>query len=81
MLFKVVALGAKTAMITEQWILCRNYLPYMYAVLRWEGIGSRNERVAKALLLHSAAGFFHYQGQWEDAEKFQTGATDLNELS
>jgi tetratricopeptide (TPR) repeat protein len=56
---------------------CSAYLPHVHAVLRYEGTGSEDERLARASLLHCAAGFFSYQGQWKDAEKFQLQAREL----
>ncbi|KAK4446083.1 hypothetical protein QBC34DRAFT_486914 [Podospora aff. communis PSN243] len=55
--------------------ICSAYLPHASAVLKFEGTGSRDESLARALLLHRAAGFFDYQGQWKDAEGFLTQAT------
>ncbi|KAK4233072.1 hypothetical protein C8A03DRAFT_39245 [Achaetomium macrosporum] len=63
----------------ENWAVCSAYLAHAYAVLGAEGAGSRNEKAGKARLLHSVAGFFHYRGQWEDAERFQREAVELRE--
>ncbi|KAK3937227.1 hypothetical protein QBC46DRAFT_461010 [Diplogelasinospora grovesii] len=52
----------------ENWVLCRAYLPHAYAVLRFEGIRSRDEEAGKAALLHC---------QWKDAERFQQEAFEL----
>jgi len=52
-------------------------LPHAYAVLKLEGIGSRDERLARASILHCAAGFFGYQGQWKDAEGFFIQAIEV----
>jgi hypothetical protein len=49
----------------------------MYVVLRFENTGSKDERLARASLLYCAAGFFSYQGQWNDAERFQLQARGL----
>ncbi|RYO93786.1 hypothetical protein DL763_004271 [Monosporascus cannonballus] len=57
--------------------ICGAYLSHVYAVLKCEGTGSRDERLARASLLHCAAGFLYYQGQWKDAEKLQVQATEL----
>ncbi|KAK4162358.1 hypothetical protein QBC43DRAFT_302124 [Cladorrhinum sp. PSN259] len=57
--------------------ICSAYLPHAYVVLKFEGTGSRDERLARAKLLHSAAGFFIYQGQWKEAERFLTQATGV----
>jgi tetratricopeptide (TPR) repeat protein len=59
--------------------VCRAYLAHACAVLGSEGTGSRDEKVAKATLLHSVAGFFSYGGQWKDAERFQLEAVELRE--
>ncbi|KAF7553925.1 hypothetical protein G7Z17_g3294 [Cylindrodendrum hubeiense] len=61
----------------ENWVTCRKYLPHVYAVLQFEGTGSRDERLGKATLLDSAAAYLHYQGQWVEAEKFQLQAVEL----
>ncbi|RYP10705.1 hypothetical protein DL764_000495 [Monosporascus ibericus] len=61
----------------ENRAICGVYLAHLYAVLKCEGTGSRYERLARASLLHNAAGFFLYQGQWKDAENFQMQATEL----
>ena len=64
----------------ENRAICGEYLPHVYAVLKYEGTGSRAENVAKASLLHYAAAFFLYQGQWKDAEKLQTQAVELRRV-
>lgn len=61
----------------ENRVVCSAYLPHAYAVLMFEGMGSRDERLAKAELLTCAAGFFHYQGHWKDAERFLIQATGV----
>ena len=61
----------------ENWVTCRRYLPHVYAVLELEGSRSKDEKTAKASLLHNTAWFFLLQGQWEDAERLQTQAMDL----
>ena len=61
----------------ENWAICSALLPHVYAVLRLGSIGSTDDRLARASLLHRAAGFFFYQGQWSDAEKFQLQARRL----
>ncbi|KAK3384121.1 hypothetical protein B0T24DRAFT_73221 [Lasiosphaeria ovina] len=60
----------------ENRAICIAYLPHAYAVLRCEGIGSRDERLARATLLACAAGLFNYQastywnqGRWKEAEE------------
>ncbi|KAK3307268.1 uncharacterized protein B0T15DRAFT_414325, partial [Chaetomium strumarium] len=63
----------------ESRAVCSAYLPHVYAILRYEGTGSEDERLARASLLHCVAGFFRYQGQRKDAEKFQLQATRLRE--
>ncbi|KAK0729439.1 hypothetical protein B0H67DRAFT_479222 [Lasiosphaeris hirsuta] len=54
--------------------VCGAYLPHAYAVLESEDTESKDERAARASLLHCVAGFFSYQGRWKDAEKFQLKA-------
>jgi len=44
----------------ENQAICSAYLPQAYAVLKFKGTGSRDERLARAALLHCAAGFFDY---------------------
>ncbi len=61
----------------ENRVICSALLPHVYAVLRLESTGSKDERLARASLLRCAAGFFSYQGQWNDAEKFQLQARRL----
>jgi Tetratricopeptide repeat len=61
----------------ENRIICGQYLPHVYAVLKYEGTGLRDEKVARAGLLHSAAGYLLYQGQWRDAERLQLEAVRL----
>ncbi|SPO03830.1 uncharacterized protein DNG_06513, partial [Cephalotrichum gorgonifer] len=61
----------------ENWVTCRRYLPHAYAVLEFEGSGLKDEKAAKASLLHNVAGFCISQGQWEDAERLQAEAVDL----
>ncbi|KAK3371035.1 hypothetical protein B0T24DRAFT_304761 [Lasiosphaeria ovina] len=56
---------------------CRAYLPHAYAVLDSKGIGSKDEKAARASLLYRVAGFFSFQGRWKDAEKFQLEAVKL----
>ena len=47
----------------ENRVICSAYLPHVYAVLKFNGTGSKGEIVAKASLLHYAGGLFYYQGQ------------------
>ncbi|KAH7012722.1 LOW QUALITY PROTEIN: P-loop containing nucleoside triphosphate hydrolase protein [Microdochium trichocladiopsis] len=58
-------------------LICTAYLPHVDAVLKLGGTGSREEKLARASLLHCAAGLFYYQGQWGDTEEFQAQAVDL----
>ncbi|KAK0725411.1 hypothetical protein B0H67DRAFT_641836 [Lasiosphaeris hirsuta] len=55
----------------ENRTVCGAYLPHAYAVLESGDTGLKDERAARASLLHCVAGFFSYQGRWKDAEKFQ----------
>ncbi|KAK3360381.1 hypothetical protein B0T25DRAFT_473595 [Lasiosphaeria hispida] len=61
----------------ENRIVCGAYLPHAYAVLKSEDTGSRDERVARALLFHNVARYFQHQGRWKDAEKSQFNALEL----
>ncbi len=61
----------------ENWMVCSAYLPHVYAVLRFEGTGSRDEAVGKGTLLHCVAAYFHYQGQWKEAERLQLETVQL----
>ena len=61
----------------ENWALCSAYLAHAHAVLGSEGTGSRDEKAAKATLLHSVAELFNSRGQWKDAETFQLEAVKL----
>ncbi|KAB5581215.1 hypothetical protein GE09DRAFT_1279974 [Coniochaeta sp. 2T2.1] len=61
----------------ENGAICGAYLAHVYVVLQLESTGSRDERLAKAALLHCAAGYFDYRGQWKDAEGFLIQATDI----
>jgi len=61
----------------ENRAICSAYLPHAYAVLKFEGNGSRDERLARASLLHCAAGFFDYQGHWREAERFLVQVTGM----
>ena len=58
--------------------ICTTLLPHVYAVLKLESTGSRNERLARASLLTCAAALFRYQGQWKDAETFLIEAVGLH---
>jgi tetratricopeptide (TPR) repeat protein len=57
--------------------ICSAYLPHAYAVLKFEGKGLRDERLARASLLVCAGAFFYYQGQWKEAERFLIQATGV----
>jgi hypothetical protein len=54
----------------ENRAICGAFLAHVHAVLKLEGTGSRDERLATALMFHRAAGYFDYQGQWKDAGGF-----------
>ncbi|KAJ1323029.1 FxSxx-COOH system tetratricopeptide repeat protein [Microdochium nivale] len=58
-------------------LICTAYLPHVDAVLKLGGTRSREEKLARASLLHCAAGLFYDQGQWRDTEEFQAQAVDL----
>ncbi|KAK4122227.1 hypothetical protein N657DRAFT_664840 [Parathielavia appendiculata] len=61
----------------EDRAICSALLPHMYAVLGFEHIETKDERLARATLFHHAGGFFSYQGHWKDAEKFRLQARGL----
>ncbi|PCD23157.1 hypothetical protein AU210_014680 [Fusarium oxysporum f. sp. radicis-cucumerinum] len=54
--------------------VCLKYLPHAYAVLMNESTSSRKER---ACLLYCMAGYFDYEGHWEEAEQYGIGAVKL----
>ncbi|PCD23156.1 hypothetical protein AU210_014679 [Fusarium oxysporum f. sp. radicis-cucumerinum] len=54
--------------------VCLKYLPHAHAVLINESTSSRKER---ACLLHRMAGYFDYEGHWEEAEQYGIGAVEL----
>ncbi|KAI0552967.1 hypothetical protein F4679DRAFT_581058 [Xylaria curta] len=56
---------------------CTAYLPHVQAVLKLDGVISRDKSLARAVILYNAAGYFGLQGQWNLAEKFQTQAVDI----
>ncbi|TRX94521.1 hypothetical protein FHL15_004676 [Xylaria flabelliformis] len=56
---------------------CAAYLPHVQAVLKLNGVRSRDEKIARATILHHAGAFFCLQGQWNLAETFQTEARDI----
>jgi tetratricopeptide (TPR) repeat protein len=60
----------------ENWAICSEYLPHVYAVLKYEGTGSRAESVAKGTLLHCTAGLFLSREQWKEAERLQLQAIE-----
>ncbi|KAL0931324.1 kinesin light chain [Colletotrichum truncatum] len=57
--------------------VCQEYLPHANAVLQNKGTDSRDERLAKALLLHNVGAYFRYRGQWKQAELSATQSTGL----
>ncbi|ODA79810.1 hypothetical protein RJ55_05406 [Drechmeria coniospora] len=59
--------------------VCGAYLPHVHAVLRYDLAGTKVERIAKASLLHNAAGYLVYRGQWNVAEEFQRQAVEMKE--
>jgi hypothetical protein len=60
----------------ENWTVCSDYLPHVYAVLSYEGSSSTKEVLAKASLLHRTAGFILNQGQWNKAEELGLQAVE-----
>jgi len=61
----------------EHQATCGAYLAHAYVALELEGTGSRDEGLAKAVLLHRAAGYFVYHGQCKAAEGFLLQATKV----
>ncbi|KAI1755436.1 hypothetical protein F4782DRAFT_488567 [Xylaria castorea] len=60
---------------------CTAYLPHVQAVLKLDGVRSRDENIARASILHCVAALFHLQGQWNLAEDFQTQALDIRKAT
>ncbi|KXX75211.1 Kinesin light chain [Madurella mycetomatis] len=56
---------------------CGAFLAHVDVVLKFEGTGLKDERLARASLLHSTAGFFNYQGRWKDAEEYFMQAINI----
>ncbi|KAK3363512.1 hypothetical protein B0T25DRAFT_436789, partial [Lasiosphaeria hispida] len=61
----------------ENRTVCGVYLPHAYAVLESEDTESKDERAARASLLHCVAGFFSYQGRWKEAEMLQVQVMEM----
>lgn len=61
----------------KNWVTCRKCLPHVYAVLKFEGTGLRDEKIGKAALLDCTGAYLHYQGQWKEAERLQLEAVEL----
>ncbi|WYZ41486.1 hypothetical protein EsH8_V_000381 [Colletotrichum jinshuiense] len=61
----------------ENRVLCQDYLPHAYAVLKNKRTDSRDGDIAKASLLHRMAGYFLYRGQWIESEDGGIQATNL----
>ncbi|KAJ4267002.1 hypothetical protein NW762_003100 [Fusarium torreyae] len=57
--------------------VCLKYLPHAYAVLENEGTNSREGKEERARLLHCMAGYFLYEGRWNEAEQCQIEAVKL----
>ncbi len=62
----------------ENWTVCCDYLPHVFAVLSYEGSSSTKEALAKASLLHCTAGFMLSQGQWNKAEELELQAVETS---
>jgi tetratricopeptide (TPR) repeat protein len=56
---------------------CTAFLPHVQAVLKLDGSGSKDENIARASILHCAAAFFGFSGQWYIAVDFQKQAERL----
>ena len=61
----------------ENWAICSKYLPHVFQVLKFEGTGSRDEKIRKGNLLYKTATYLFYQGQFKDGERLQLEAAEL----
>ncbi|KXH54110.1 hypothetical protein CSAL01_10489 [Colletotrichum salicis] len=61
----------------ENRVACLTYLPHTLAILALSSPRSDNEKIQTGQLLHNVAGYFEYQGQDSDAEKYLTRALEL----
>ncbi|KAK4223173.1 P-loop containing nucleoside triphosphate hydrolase protein [Podospora fimiseda] len=52
----------------DNWVICSNYLPHVYAVLNIAATESDEENLGRAALLHNVGGYFLYKGEYEEAE-------------
>ncbi|KAF5533396.1 kinesin light chain 1 [Fusarium mexicanum] len=57
--------------------VCLKYLPHAFAVLKNADTASKAGKKARARLLHNIAGYFDYEGHWEEAEQYGIGAVKL----
>jgi hypothetical protein len=57
--------------------MCRTYYPHVHKVLGFEGTGSRDEKLARAGLLHSAASFLADTAARDRAEELGRQAVEL----
>ncbi|UKZ61236.1 uncharacterized protein TrAtP1_002504 [Trichoderma atroviride] len=56
---------------------CSAYLSHANAVLQLDGLTSRDEKKARAYLLHCIAAYFDFEGKWSQAEMFNIEARDI----
>jgi hypothetical protein len=63
--------------LNEKRVMCRTYYPHVDKVLGFEGTGSKDEKLARATLLHSAASFLADAGASNEAEKLGRQALEL----
>ncbi|KAK4220954.1 kinesin light chain 3, partial [Podospora fimiseda] len=61
----------------ENWVICSNYLPHVYAVLNIAATESDDEKLGRAALLHNVGGYFSYKGEYEEAEAFLLKAIEI----
>jgi hypothetical protein len=59
------------------WKVCEDYLPHAYVVLSHEDSPSPAETISRGSLLHNAALFMLYRGQWNKAEELQVQAAAM----
>jgi hypothetical protein len=62
---------------SENRVMCRTYYPHVHKVLGFEGTGSRDEKLARAGLLHSAASFLADTAARDRAEELGRQAVEL----
>ncbi|KAK4220662.1 kinesin light chain [Podospora fimiseda] len=61
----------------DNWVICSNYLPHVYAVLNIAATESDDEKLGRAALLRNTGGYFLYKGEWKEAEAFLIKAIEI----